>query len=498
MRPTFYYLRSRFIDIFFLKNVGHQQLSVFMTFHIDNLEFNKEYNFNVTVEYKGDNFAGQLSLSNKILTLRVSGERGEESREALPWENIECIRCRDLNSTIFLFDLRPNSGFSRIIGHRPFRAYFENIYEIGRAVFSKSPLRQDQKFQAIKIHSSTISKWIGNTKKQEQIVELYHSKRIINSDKDCFSEFSCRIPGKGQMDLTYNPKLYSNSPEFKAGITFNPAMLFSFDSAAGIEEAINTSTNVIAFFTFITGGYVDVEKVELVLSRPTFSNNATLYFPRPVPSRIKERYMFFPLGRDLRFDSLGLPEFPLRSITSFFTQDAKSAKFFSQYLKYKELKSEEERFLGFFRLLEAIAYKEGRYLNEDSLREVLDRAKPYLIQKLGDKKSVTSFLNRIPRWNSTKYNAQKCLTDLFCEIYSNVSDDWKYGKDEIGAICKLRNDITHANDYEASSTTVAGFTLFLELLVVYSLLIKIDVPASTAGKILCRFNRYQEILRHST
>lgn len=466
-----------------------------MTFNTENLLFNSEYEFDVTVEYEREKFAGKLTLKKNAIYLRVSGEQGEDQRQSLPWSHIARVECREFNSTISLFDIRLMMGSSRILSHNPPRVFFENKYEVGFVLFSKTQLGSHRSFCGINVHSDTISKWLGNTEKQEEIIGLYNSGELFRTRDDNLIEFSCVVPEKGMVGASYNPNAFHSSPEFKAGITFPPSLFFLFNQESSAEVALQVTADVITFFKFVTGGNVEISKIEFISSGGVFSKNATLYFPRTDPDRRQSECIFFPLGKNLRFDTLGLPEFPTAAIQNFFSQDSRKINFFRRYLKYRGMKSDEERFLGFFRLLEALTYKEGRYLDEAVLLDVMTKAKAYLVRKFGDKKSVISFIKRIPGWNSLKYNAEKCIVDLLGSVPKSVSENWKYGTKDIADICKLRNDITHANDYEASTTTVSGYTKFVEILVIYSLLLQIGVEGKSAAAVLRRLSGYHEIRR---
>lgn len=465
-----------------------------MAFKTEDLLFNSEYEFNVNVKYDQEKFAGKLSLKKDAVHLIVFGEQGGGQIKSLPWDHIARVECHDFRSTISLFDLRFMSGTSRTISRNPPKGYFESKYEVGSVLFSKTQFGSHRSFIGINIHSDTISKWLGNTKKQDEIIALYYrSEDLFGLPSDQFLEFSCSIQEKGIVGAAYNPEIFHNSPEFKAGITYPPSLFFMFNNEVSAEYALQITTDVIAFFKFITGGNVEISKIEFLSNAGQISKNATLFFPRHDADRQKSDYIFFPLGKDLRFDTIGLPEFPTNSIDSFFSQDSRQLSFFRRYLKYRDMNTGEEKFLGFFRLLEALAYKEGKYLDETLLLEVTNRVKPYLARKFADKHNVANFLKRIPRWNASKYNSEKCILDLLKGVPKSFSEKWKYGAKDISAICTLRNDITHANDYEESTTTVSGYTKFVEVLVVYSLLVQIGVEANSAAAVLPRLSGYHEI-----
>ncbi len=137
------------------------------------------------------------------------------------------------------------------------------------------------------------------------------------------------------------------------------------------------------------------------------------------------------------------------------------------------MENPEERFLGYFRILESLCFNKKSYLDEVLLEKLSNRIKPYLIKVFGDKKSVTSFLKGLPRYNNSKYNTQKCILDFYLKIPVLLSGTWKLEKSNIGEICKLRNDITHANDYSISDSRLEENVKFIEVLLVFSLFEKL-------------------------
>ena len=465
-----------------------------MAFGPEQLYFGTEYAFEVTVEYEGETYAGKLSLTKDAVHLFVSAEIAEGKQDFLPWDHIAQIDCHAFNATITLVDLRFMSGSSRSIGYSPRKGFCERKYEVGFVIYSQTQFDYHRSFCGISIHSDTISKWIGNTEKQEDIIKLYESGDLFRHHNH-FLEFSWSIPSIGLIEVAYNTTMFHSSPEFRAGITFPPSLCLYFARDLSVEKSLGMAADLITFFKFITGGNVELNKIELLSRGETFTKSATLFFPRADSYRREDEYIFFPLGKDLRFDQLGLPELPSDILANFFLQNARQSNFFKKYLKYKDMKSNEEKFLGLFRLLEALAYKEGKYLDEDTLVELANRSKPYLVKKFGDQKSVIDFLKRIPKWNLSKYNTEKCIIDLLRMVPNSVSDKWKYDAKDIAAICKLRNDITHANEYEASTTTVSGYTKFIEALVVYSLLIKIGIDSNSSSAILSRLSGYYELAK---
>ncbi len=116
-----------------------------------------------------------------------------------------------------------------------------------------------------------------------------------------------------------------------------------------------------------------------------------------------------------------------------------------------------------------------------------------MYKKFGEKKDVDSFLRGIPRHNRSKYNTEKCVQDFFRSIPETMTTNWKYKKNDIGGICKLRNDIVHANDYYISDTDLIERMYFIEILLIFSLSHKIGLCTEFCTEFVTRFEGYRNI-----
>jgi hypothetical protein len=104
------------------------------------------------------------------------------------------------------------------------------------------------------------------------------------------------------------------------------------------------------------------------------------------------------------------------------------------------------------------------------------------------------FIKNLPRYNNSKYNTEKCIQDFYLSIPSDLTKNWKFQKKDIGFICRLRNDITHANDYYVSDVDLEEKTKFIEILLIFSLCSKIGIRHDITSKLIDRISGYKFIL----
>ncbi|WP_335852178.1 HEPN domain-containing protein [Aeromonas hydrophila] len=154
----------------------------------------------------------------------------------------------------------------------------------------------------------------------------------------------------------------------------------------------------------------------------------------------------------------------------------------------------EERFLGYFRLLESLCYQTKCHLDPDALNALIKRVKPFVRRYFNNSKGVSSFLSGIPRFNRSKYNTEKCISDFYRTLSTTITNEWNLNSEDIKDICTLRNDITHANDFYINEQELTRKTVFIETLLIFSLGEKIGIDTEIMGAVIHRLNGYHILI----
>ncbi|WP_209436708.1 HEPN domain-containing protein, partial [Pseudomonas gingeri] len=126
------------------------------------------------------------------------------------------------------------------------------------------------------------------------------------------------------------------------------------------------------------------------------------------------------------------------------------------------------------------------FLDPDLLSEQVKRVEKLMIKIFGCGKEVKSFLRGIGRYNNSKYNTEKCMIDFYKKLPVKVVGGWRLKQEAIGSICKLRNDISHANDYFETSDDLLAKCAFVESLLIISLLETVGLPISISSGLIFR------------
>jgi len=435
----------------------------------------------------------------KKITFKIMGERSEERNCPIGWEDRDQIICKYLNKTFILNGLTATSDQSIAVSYSPkLIGYFETSFDVNNVIYCPSDIFDEHSFYALDIYSETVSQWIGNTTTQQNLIFNARSNTHNKADAPELTEFIVDVDGFGRIGVGYNLSIYASVSDFKSGVVFPPSLFLIFSGLKRGSEIRGLYDSMYNLLALITGDELTVEKVRVRHLALGFEPWGSLYYPTYImPKRRKDSCIFLPLGKDLIFDTLALSSLPLDIFRHYYTLTKQEIGYWGKYLRYRRMTNVEERFLGYFRILEALCAQKREYLDGDTLMRLANLVKPCLVRKFGNKRNVSAFIKGLPRYNSSKYNTEKCIQDFFMSIPSGITDMWQFTKKDIGDVCKLRNDITHANDYSISELEIERKSKFIEILLIFALLAKVWVAFETTGHVIDRFNGYHLVARRS-
>ncbi len=453
---------------------------------LEELRLGERYQFRVTVGHDGQRFAGDLTLSPQGCFLDVRGELSEDRRIDTDWVGVKEMCC-DAHTGTFLLDglTVEQTLVSHLQRHPRPISYFEVRYRVAYAIFGRSLDAIPPTFSSLQIHSASIAQWVGYTYVQDSVVEQYHNGNLFPYQDHSHVEFAEDIAALGRLAVGYRPSTRYAVDEFAMSLQFPPTLHLSFEAPRPAAAVIHATRELETLVAFLLGHSIDIDRIQL---DPTYRYGArlSLYFARAQTGERDGTYPFFPLGLNLRHDTLGLPPLPTTLFSHYFALSPGAKAHFQRYLKYRTLENPEERFLGFFRLLEKLCHEQEAFLPEATLAELIERAQPFLTRHFDDKKSVQRFLRQIPRWNLAKLNAASFIGRFLMTIPYGLRRRWIYDASHLEAICKLRNDLTHANETQPTSDDVEQQAKFIEVLLVLRLLMEIGVPLETAALVIPR------------
>ncbi|HAV2894217.1 TPA: hypothetical protein JH890_000572 [Acinetobacter baumannii] len=436
------------------------------------LNLNEEYSFEVKVQDQERTLAGKLFLSPKECTLHVMTER-QPSDE---FYNSEVILCSTLNKSFTLFGLACNhsSVMYHLTEGEDFNiGFYEYTFHIQFLIISNGFLNFDDQLINFTFNAPILKKWVGYTKTQNNLINKIIKNEKINTED--LIEFTTHIDNHAQLVLHYELTQHFGGDLFSVGSNFPPKLTINFNSVKSISELHIELNKIYELMTLIIGSDFKIDIIEAQQSGSPFSKSS-IYFP--TSNRGKEvDYPLLPLGHDLVNPFFGYEVLPLDYFNNFYNLSDETRTLFTNYLRYKRMKSNEEKFLGFFRLLEKLTFKSQSYVDEYILKSILTKSRSYLKNRLGCRtKVIKDFSSRIEGTNRMKYNTLKCLGDFHDTLPIEISNKLIYKKVDLERIIKLRNDITHANHYTIDDNDLYRFTIFINSLLVLAFINKLKIP----------------------
>lgn len=462
---------------------------------IETLELNKDYGFDVRVVDGDRRFAGRLELSPDSVTLTVKGEETGDRECSFGFSDIDEVWCEGFDNSFVLKNLRVLRGRSGVLEYKKI-GFFEYVYEVEYLAYFTSRVYQSQKYRGVSVDFEEAKSWIGHTKTQDKILKNYEEKSLFN-DKDFDStQFVLPLQGVGYIILAYNVSAHYSASDFSSGVHFPPSLHVMLSEEQSLDYLKGLYDRLYNLMSFIIGNDITVNSLKISFDTTMYSTaKASFYYPHTRYCRQgKSKYPLYPLGIDLRFDTFDYPEFDISSFDRFFSLSKDDSSKWKKYRKYRDMSSVEERFLGYFRLLESLVYKSKNYVDEEVLGSLIDKFEPCLTKRFDDKRSVKSFLKGLPRYNGSKYNTAKCIGDFYKSLPEEIRDQWIFSNRDIDEICKLRNDITHANDYRESDDSLYRKSIFIEALLVFALYDKLGIPSEKVSPIIHRLDGHDHII----
>lgn len=435
----------------------------------DPLNLNESYSFDVLVRDNGTNFAGKLKLSPEGCTLRIMGERHFTSN----YHTIETFECFTLRNHFLLSGVKFKSARSTNLSlNDPINrgGFFELEFNIGFVIKASTSTRliKETVFSGFSIEAEMIKKWTGITNKQADLL-LQNSGRSFspNADHD-LNLFEIPLENIGVLYLAYNLNLHTSIDSMSSGVKLTPQLGVYFVGCKDIATLLKEIRKIYALLSFFWGEDFMINHLKVTLPHIRGSY-ISAYYTNNYENN-KNSSPAFPLGFDVRDRVNSYEGLPLDLFQEYYKLEDSKVEYFIKYLRYKRMKSNEEKFLGYFRILERLVHTTGTYVDEESLKKLLGRSRKYLTKKLNSRSDdIRSLCNKVIKGNQGKYVTHDCVSRFFDEIPEEIKLSMSFNRSDIQRICKLRNDMTHANDYEVNEDDLYHYIKFIHQLLIFAL-----------------------------
>lgn len=457
------------------------------------LDLNKSYKFDVTVKDGANRFNGVLRLSPSSCTLHVSAERHASVSFYSPTK----IECSSFKKDFILLDITLVSSSNKALSMSPDNplGFYEYDFDIGFIICSSSSFKGLGNIDGISIDAPMMKKWVRHTNTQNEII-LKHANKTLTPFEDT-TEFTHLVEDKCLIQLTYQLRTFGSALTFSSGIEFPPRLGSSFKSPLPVESVRKELEDLYNLMCLFVGSDFGIDTVELKSSDSIYSSDISVYFINNNKT-LEAEYPVLPLSRNLWFNDLPVPELPLEIFSEYYGLSEEDRSIYARYLRYRRMKSDEERFLGYFRLLEKLTHKSRFYVSQEKLDSLLKESKSYIKSQLGsNSKDTRDFFQRIKRANGMVYNTEKCVSLFFEKLPDDFKKSISYGKSDLKSICELRNAITHARNHDFSDRKIEEYTSLVHVLLYIALLNKIGLSLEDGCLAVHRLDGFHHIQNHS-
>lgn len=433
-------------------------------FNKDNLLLNKNYTIDVKIDYNLNYWvSGILTISQNEIKLVLYGETNENSKYEYN-ENFEQLTCTNyLNTVLVLINVNLTKSHHANLDQN--RGSFYSEYIVEEIVFNKNHKTDISNFDKISFKSKDLKRWIGHTQLQNDITDAYFSKSINQVDT---TEFSIAI-GNMYLSIFYPISSYWSPSEYKAGLEFNPVVNIAFQEEVSFTYIRAIYQELLHLLYLLYGYDLNIEEVTLYTSDDTFS-----YYYKQKLDRTNDRSHFIPLGHNLKFNDNNILETPLDIFKNFFQLDKYNKSFFYAFRKYKMFHYSEEQFLGYFRILENLMFKSDELFTEEFLNIYIENVNLSPDEKNKEKELLTGKLNPKSVINTPlKQRKEKIKFIIYhYNILKILPQNYKLLIEfkDVESIVKLRNDITHFDNYTILQNDLEKYIDYLEFVTTYTLM----------------------------
>ncbi|NOJ26210.1 HEPN domain-containing protein [Vibrio coralliilyticus] len=458
------------------------------------IDFHNDKNISVQIlDQNNEYYSAILDINKSSITLDIYAESNEKRHLNLDYLNMTSIECRGFGKTYVLYGLQLRSHSTEgLSGSDSQRAALRvQFYASSLIAIEASPYFGEKVIEELEIESEVLEQWIGTTSTQQKIPSLSVDDSLAQNGK-ALKEFEVSIGDLGHLSLKYKRKI-GGIDKFIVGMSFPPRLTMQFKKAQSFEEALCVLNKLKHIMSFIVGRSFEC-KVHLKLPRRIEG----FFFQIQSGSKSNGReVVLYPLLHNSIDPSFAarLPPFDVLAFDRFFNLSTQTQCKWDKYLCYKNMENSEERYLGYFRLLESLIYKEEHFLDPSVFDEFIESHYKDLAQYFDVKtKRMKDFLRYIGvHVNPKKYNVERSLNKLYRGLPLELRENLKYKQSDIRRVVSLRNDITHARSHSIETSELDDLLAFLEALLILEMYKEIGIDYEVSMWVVTRMNQFVRI-----
>lgn len=422
-----------------------------------------------TVRLDNEHYVAVLIIEKNNISITIMDFNGTLQKNYTTMFSLKSIVFKSHANNFLLFGLTLNKSYHlRVERDRTFNDY---SYSAQGFLYGKSVLNLNARFTSISIYGEKIKKWSGFTQKLDRVLTC-GLRNHLPVEGDCI-EFERNLKGLGSLGLYYSYTSGGIEGLHTVGMSVNPHITITFEKSVLLDELIEQYTDLYMLLRFLIGSSLNISQVEV--GNDLWKRNTVQFYLAEKSEKINRlrNGIFMPFSTIYRDHSEN--HFPLTVWDHYYDSERKDVKeLLKKYVSYTMVDSNEEKFLGFYRLIETMTMKKSSYVDEELLSETLKIGKRFLAKRFPGA-SISDFSRAIKRANKTKHNTESCIYHFIKSFPQSMIENLNLNKIAIGEICKSRNQIIHQPLFSESRSVIYNFKEVTEMLAILALMVKLGI-----------------------
>ncbi|VTP17194.1 hypothetical protein PUATCC27989T_05190 [Phytobacter ursingii] len=418
----------------------------------------------------------ELTINEDGISVRIIDFDMQLNRSVFYLNNSLPISFNHLNQGFYLlFGLNIIKSHSMKIGSDKSALVFS--FSVQGFIYSQRYyIRHDETFPSISIYGNGVKQWSGPTIKVGNIIQKINNH--LSPDDSDLIEFEKDIAGIGSVGLFNSFRYGGINGLHSFSLEVDPHIKFTFEQPVHFEDLIETYTDLYMILRFLIGESISISNVIISTSSATMSDGIQLYIPEKIISN-KDYHNGMIMPYSSPYYEQTSNEFPESIWVNYFSPQNKDIKdLLKKYITYSMINSQEEQFLGYYRILETMTLEVSHFVDENDLAVLLNRCKPFLSKKFPCT-SISSFIRAIKTANTKKNNTERCIKHFIKDLPQPIIKKFNLDMINIGEICDSRNKIIHQPLFIETRENIYNFRNNVSTLAKLAFLIRLGVPTNT-------------------
>lgn len=427
--------------------------------------------FKGSIKIDNEDYAAELNITKNHIEVRFFDFNNRMSRDYSSLLSLETAVFNGGGLFFRFFGMELSGASFRLIGH--VNSFKDYKFSAKGVIYSRSNLNNIESYQAISFYSGGINKWLGNTSKINKIInDSIVSKLPEQAD---LVEFKRTLKNYGTLGGYYSYKYGGLDGIYSVGMSVTPHITLHFEKLVDLNGLLDNYIDLYMIMRFLIGKHLNFTSVKICAGNQSTHKDINLYLPEKIYSGSElHNAMSFPYSS--AYHDASEKQFPLHIFDNYFSEENKEVNLLlKKFINYSLVDSDEERFLGFYRILEMITYKQSFYVDENELSVLLERAKG-ILQKKFKGSSISKFKRAVLRANKSKENTETCVRRYIKNMPQEFVSRMGLNKIKIDELCKVRNNMTHQPLFSVSESKLYDCMVTSKLLVCIILMSKLGVP----------------------